>query len=106
MTSASTAHERPSQKERAATAFVLLAALLWSTGGLGVKSVALGSMALAGYRSLFALPVLGLATIMALRTRRLGPVEEVGRMLRRPWVWATAASYAVMVVSFVVAAKL
>ena len=106
MTSASTAHERPLQKERAATAFVLLAALLWSTGGLGVKSVALGSMALAGYRSLFAVPVLALAALIELRARRLGPLAEVGRMLRRPWVWAAAVSYAVMVVSFVVAAKL
>ncbi len=82
------------------TLYVLLAAVLWSTGGLGVKSVDMPPLALAGFRSLFALPVLGLAIM-------LDPMRgHTLRTLRRPLVWGAAVSYATMVVSFVVAAKL
>jgi len=89
--------------ERRATFYVLLAALLWSTGGLGVKSVEMSPLALAGFRSLFAVPVLALAA--ALEARRATDFRILAA-LRRPLVWAAAVSYAVMVVSFVVAAKL
>ncbi|CAN5262300.1 DMT family transporter [soil metagenome] len=85
-----------------ATALVLLAALLWSSGGLGVKSVDATPLALAGYRSLFAAPVLALGAIMAARRQKLSLLP----MLGRPYVWGAAISYAVMVVSFVAAAKL
>src|SRR3954463_975701 len=84
------------------TLYVLLAALLWSTGGLGVKSVDMSPLALAGYRSAFAAPVLGIFAI-ALSQRHHVPI---GTLLRRPLVWAAAFSYAVMVVTFVIAAKL
>ncbi|HEY1956971.1 MAG TPA: DMT family transporter [Polyangiaceae bacterium] len=89
-----------------ADAWVLLAALLWSTGGLGVKSVDMTPLALAGFRSAFAIPVLALAAFVEARRHDAGVREFLGPMLRRPLVWAAAASYAVMVVSFVVAAKL
>ncbi len=86
------------------TLFVLLAAVLWSTGGLGVKSVDVAPLALAGWRSAFAVPVLVVALAFQLRHHDMRAL--VSSMLRRPLVWGAAASYAVMVVSFVVAAKL
>jgi drug/metabolite transporter (DMT)-like permease len=84
------------------TIFVLIAAVLWSTGGLGVKSVDMTPLALAGYRSAFAIPVLLAAAIVEAKRRDV----RLASMLRRPLVWGAAFSYAVMVVSFVVAAKL
>jgi DME family drug/metabolite transporter len=84
------------------TVYVLLAAVLWSTGGLGVKSVDMQPLALAGFRSAFAAPVLG-AFALVLARRHDVPLMS---LLRRPLVWAAAFSYAVMVVSFVIAAKL
>jgi len=87
------------------TIFVLLAAVLWSTGGLGVKSVEMNALALAGFRSLFAIPVLVMAAIVESRRRGLG-ARDVARVGRRPLMWCAAFSYAVMVTSFVVAVKL
>lgn len=79
-------------------ALVLLAALLWSTGGLGIKLAEGGPMALGGVRSLFALPVL----IWAFRTSFHGS----GPILRRPGVWGAAFAYAVCVVTFAAATRL
>jgi drug/metabolite transporter (DMT)-like permease len=84
------------------TVYVLLAAVLWSTGGLGVKSVDMQPLALAGFRSAFAAPVLGVFALFVAR-RHDAPI---GALLKRPLIWAAAFSYAVMVVSFVIAAKL
>ena len=84
------------------TLYVLLAAVLWSTGGLGVKSVDMQPLALAGFRSAFAAPVLG-AFALILARRHDVPMLA---LLKRPLIWAAAFSYAVMVVSFVIAAKL
>ncbi len=83
---------------------VVLAALLWSSGGLGVKSVdaSVSALSLAGYRSLFAAPILALGAIVEARRQRL----DVTSFLRRPLVWGAALSYAVMVTSFVASAKL
>lgn len=94
--------------EKRATLYVLLAALLWSTGGLGVKSVVMSPLALAGFRSLFAVPVLVLAALVEARRvpRSTSAAALLLPTLRRPLVWGAALSYAVMVVSFVVAAKL
>lgn len=89
-----------------ASVYVVLAALLWSTGGLGVKSVDMTPLALAGFRSLFAVPVLVVAALVEARRVQQRPREFLAPMLGRPLVWAAAVSYAVMVVSFVVAAKL
>lgn len=82
-------------------ALVLAAAVLWSTGGVGIKSVAGPPLAIAGWRGFFALPVL--ATMVLLRSRGLGRAALAP--LRKPWAWLGAASYAVMVICFVVATK-
>ncbi len=82
------------------TIFVLLAAVLWSTGGLGVKSVEMTPLALAGFRSLFAIPVLLIATLVETHRREISVVP----MLRRPLVWGAAISSAVLVPRLVVAA--
>ena len=84
------------------TVYVLLAAVLWSTGGLGVKSVDMPPLALAGFRSAFAAPVLGVSALVLARRHDVA----ISALLKRPLVWAAALSYAVMVVSFVIAAKL
>jgi DME family drug/metabolite transporter len=86
--------------------YVLLAALLWSTGGLGVKSVDLSPLPLAGLRSAFAVPVLALAMVVEAKRKNLPFAKFIATALRRPLIWGAAWSYAVMVVSFVVAAKL
>jgi len=82
-------------------ALVLVAAVLWSTGGLGIKSVDGPPMAVAGWRGFFALPMLGAMAL--LRVRRAGAAAAVP--LRMPWTWLAAASYALMVICFVVATK-
>jgi DME family drug/metabolite transporter len=82
-------------------ALVLAAAALWSTGGVGIKSVAGAPLAIAGWRGLFALPVL--VTMVLVRSRGLGSAALAP--LRKPWAWLGAASYAVMVICFVVATK-
>lgn len=93
----------PAERRRA-SGLVLLAALLWSSGGLGVKSIppSVPSLALAGYRSLFAGPVLALGAVAEARRQKL----PLAPSFRRPYVWGAAIAYAVMVVCFVAAAKL
>jgi drug/metabolite transporter (DMT)-like permease len=88
------------------TLYVVLAAVLWSTGGLGVKSVDVPPLALAGLRSAFAVPILLIALVLELKRNDRDVGSFVSSTVRRPLVWGAAASYAVMVVSFVVAAKL
>ncbi len=86
---------------RVARGLVLAAAVLWSGGGAGVKLLGgCEARTIAGYRAVFAALVMGAAL---LRTRR--PAEVLGA-LRRPRIWGAAASYALMVVCFVIAAKL
>jgi drug/metabolite transporter (DMT)-like permease len=82
-------------------ALVLGSAVLWSTGGLGIKSVDAPPLAVAGWRGLFALPVLAAAALV--RARRAESAAWLP--LRGPWTWVGAASYAVMVLCFVVATK-
>ncbi len=84
-------------------ALVLTAAVLWSTGGLGIKSADLPALSLAGWRGLFALPLL--AGMVVLRARRAGALA-LGPVARSPWAWVGAAAYGVMVIAFVVATKL
>src|ERR1700689_4647358 len=81
---------------------VLVAAVLWSTGGVGIKSIDLPPLALAGYRGFFALPML-LGVLLA-RARGAGGMPW-RRLTRGAPLWAAAASYAVMVIAFVVATK-
>lgn len=80
---------------------VVLAAIAWSSGGVGVKLVEADALSIAGWRSFFAAPVLLLVA------RWVGKPSgfELGAWLRRPLVWGAATAYATMVVTFVVAAK-
>jgi drug/metabolite transporter (DMT)-like permease len=86
-------------------ALVLTAAVLWSTGGVGIKSVDLPPLALAGWRGLFALPVLlGMVVVRARAHASDGVAWR--RSASSPAAWLGVASYALMVICFVVATKL
>ena len=89
------------RRHRVGVVLVLAAATLWSLGGVGVKVVDAHPMAIAGYRSLFALPVM-LGVVLA----RVRGGADARSPLTRPHAWIAAASYALMVVCFVVATKL
>lgn len=102
MTSARVADPAIRRGSRAAgVALVLAAAVLWSTGGVGIKSLEGPPLAVAGWRGFFALPVLGAVALM--RVRSAGSAAALP--LRKPWAWMGAASYALMVICFVVATK-
>jgi drug/metabolite transporter, DME family len=79
---------------------VVFAALTWSTAGIGIKVLWGDALAVAGYRSLFALPVVIAFAIASADRRAL-----VGAM-KRPLVWAAALAYALTVTVFVAATKL
>ncbi|MBX7221181.1 MAG: DMT family transporter [Blastocatellia bacterium] len=81
---------------------VLLAAMLWSGGGLGIKLVQSEALAISGYRSFFALPLL----FWWLAVSSQGKPGAVTANLKRPFLWAAAGCYAVTVVCFVIATKL
>ena len=82
---------------------VVAAAILWSSGGLGVKSIAeLPALAIAGLRGFFA--ALAMAGVTWWMARRQG--ARILPILARPWVLAAALAYALTVVSFVVSARL
>ena len=78
-------------------AFVLAAAVLWSTGGLGIKSLALSPLTTAGWRSIFALPVLMLAA---------GWRDAGISRLRHHAISLTALFYALTLILFVSATRL
>jgi drug/metabolite transporter (DMT)-like permease len=84
---------------RTGAALVLLAAALWSTGGVGVKVAVAEPLVIAGLRSAFALAFMAAVVIVR------GASAHVTALLKRPLVWAAAVSYAVMVVTFVLAAR-
>ena len=84
-------------------ALVLAAAVLWSSGGVGIKSVDLPPLALAGWRGLFALPVL--VGMVLVRARAMGAAPW-RRAASSPPVWVGVASYSLMVIAFVAATKL
>jgi len=84
-------------------ALVLAAAVLWSSGGVGIKSVDLPPLALSGWRGVFAFPVL--AGMLMVRARRAGGIPWRSSLSSlAPWVGV--ASYTLMVICFVVATKL
>jgi drug/metabolite transporter, DME family len=87
-------------RSRSGAVLVVLAAALWSTGGVGVKVASGEPLVIAGLRSLFALLFMA-AVIMVRRV----PMRDVRGLLKRPLVWGAATSYALMVVCFVLAAK-
>jgi len=80
---------------------VLLAALIWSSGGVGVKVVDTDPLAIAGWRSFFAAPVL----LLAARASEPDFARRAASLAKRRYVWAASVAYAVMIVCFVVAAK-
>jgi len=108
--SAVTGHERKGLDRARGVTLVLTAALLWSTGGLGVKLLHTAALPTAGYRALFAFFAMALVLAFNLRSERTAQgssaLDLVLLALRRPLVWAAAVSYAVMVVCFVVSAKM
>lgn len=83
--------------------FVLAAAFLWSSGGLGVKSIeGLPPLAIAGLRAAFAAVTMLVITLLTARARG----ERPWPMLRRPFVWAAALGYAATVTAFVLSARM
>jgi len=77
--------------------FIFAAALLWSSGGLGIKSLALPPLAITGWRSLFALPLLFFC----------GAFRGAGRKdFREPAIFVTILSYTATLSLFVTATKL
>ena len=96
--------ERASRTSGRGALLVVAAATLWSTGGVGVKVAVAEPLVIAGLRSAFALAFM--AVVLAVGLRRSGAgAGVVTTLLRRPLVWAAAASYALMVVCFVLAAR-
>jgi drug/metabolite transporter (DMT)-like permease len=90
--------------QRRAALLVVAAALLWSTGGVGVKVADAEPMVIAGLRSAFALVFM--AGVLVVTVRRAGSgAAGVLELLRRPLVWGAAVAYAVMVVCFVLSAR-
>lgn len=103
--SATLESERPTRAQRRAAALLIVAAAtLWSTGGVGVKVAVAEPMVIAGVRSVFALVFMAIVVAINLR-RSGGGAAVVKTLLGRPLVWAAAASYALMVVCFVLAAR-
>lgn len=83
---------------------VIAAATLWSTGGVGVKTAVAEPLVIAGLRSAFALAFM--IVVLAIAFGRAGlSLRHVKSLLVRPLVWGAAASYALMVTCFVLAAK-
>lgn len=83
--------------------FALAAALIWSSSGVGIKLLPMSASAIAGFRSLFALPLLA---IVLLRSPAARQPNFYRQSLRDPWVWAAAAAYAMCVTLFVTSTKL
>lgn len=83
---------------------VLLAAALWSTGGVGVKVANAEPLVVAGLRSVFALVFMSIVLVITMR-RRGDDARAFVTLLKRPLIWGAAASYALMVVMFCLAAR-
>ena len=91
-------------ERRKGALYVVAAATLWSTGGLGVKIAVAEPLVIAGMRSVFAF--LFMAVVLLVGLRRSGEDGSiVTTLLRRPLVWAAAASYALCVICFVLAVR-
>jgi DME family drug/metabolite transporter len=105
MTAGTARPTEPKHSERRIGAvLVIAAATLWSTGGVGVKVAVAEPLVIAGLRSTFALAFMAVVLAFGLRKSGAG-LAIVSALLRRPLVWAAAASYALMVVCFVLAAR-
>lgn len=90
------------ESRRIGPAAILLAALLWSTGGIFIKTVSLDAWGVSFWRSLFASATLAL--VYALFKRR---IDAAGR---QDWIQPVtifcAALYAALLLLFVIATKL
>lgn len=88
--------------------FVLGAALLWSFGGLGIKVVHAHPIAIAGYRSLFALPVVTLSLFWVGRNTSGARSRwtEIKTAVLRKETWVAALAYGIAVMLFVGATRL
>jgi drug/metabolite transporter (DMT)-like permease len=82
-------------------ALVVFAAVTWSLAGLGIKLLWRDALAVAGYRSLFALPIVAAFAHATMG----GDRGSFGRAARRPLVWGGAAAYALTVILFVAATQ-
>jgi DME family drug/metabolite transporter len=91
-------------ERRIGALLVIAAAVLWSTGGVGVKVAVAEPMVIAGLRSAFALAFMVVVLAITLKKSGAG-LDVVTALLRRPLLWAAAASYALMVVCFVLSAR-
>lgn len=76
---------------------MLAAAILWSTGGLFIKIIALDAMSLSTWRSLVA--AVTMVILAELRGHRM-------RIPRTPMAWLAACLYAATLLSFVFATKM
>lgn len=83
---------------------VLMAAALWSTGGVGVKVANAEPLVVAGLRSVFALVFMSIVLAVTMR-RRGDDARALVTLMKRPLIWGAAASYALMVVMFCLAAR-
>lgn len=91
--------DQVNSRHLAGIGLVLGAATLWSFSGLGVKVLAqMDALSITGYRSLFACPVLVLAFIYSSRGSLLGDLRSI---LSQKAVWASALSYAIMLMLFI-----
>ena len=90
------------ERTRKGTYSIVLAALLWSTGGVFIKEISLDAWSISLWRSLF-----GCFTIWLIYTFNRKRIEQ-GK--REPWftpqLWLTAFFFALLLVLFVVATKL
>ena len=77
-----------------AVLFLIVAALLWSLGGLFIKSIEWDALSIAGARSFFAAILI------------FAFVPEARILPKTPTVWFASLAYAGMVISLVVATKL
>lgn len=86
---------------RVGALLVVVAATLWSAGGVGVKVADAQPLVIAGLRSAFALAFMLVVFFWTTR----GRTRSAMALFKRPLVWAAAVSYALMVVTFVLAAR-
>jgi drug/metabolite transporter (DMT)-like permease len=96
----------PTTADRRLTGVLLAmgAALTWSSAGVGIKLLPLGPLTIAGFRSLFALPILLFALLWRGKAARSLTLYRFA--LRQPAVWGAALAYALCVTLFVCATKL
>jgi DME family drug/metabolite transporter len=101
------------RRQKSARLFILIAALLWSTGGLFIKEVSLDAWGVSFWRSTFAAVTIYLVYRVARPTFRVARPSwprAAGQDGRPTWFSAftllSAACYAVLLVLFVLATKL